>query len=56
MVTFFFGKIAPEWEGIGEASYLVTGPSIIFAIIIVAVGVSLPFLFDTIILPIGGIL
>ena len=52
----FFGKVAPDFEGIGEASYLITGPSILFAAIIVGVGVALPFLFDTIILPIGGIL
>jgi len=52
----FFGKVAPECEGVNEAGYLITGPSILFAFIIVAVGLALPFLFDTIILPIGGIL
>lgn len=52
----FFGKIAPEFENISEAGGLITGPSILFALIIIAVGLSLPFLFDTIILPIGGML
>ncbi len=52
----FFGKIAPEFENINEAGYLITGPSILFALIIIAIGIFLPFLFDTTILPIGGIL
>jgi len=52
----FFGKIAPEFENISEAGYLITGPSILFALIIIAIGIFLPFLFDTTILPIGGIL
>ena len=52
----FFGKLAPEWEGINEAGSLITGPSILFSLIIIAVGLLLPFLFDTIILPLGGLL
>lgn len=52
----FFGKVAPECEHATEAGYLITGPSILFTLIIIAVGVLLPFLFDTIILPIRGIL
>lgn len=52
----FFGKLAPEWEGISEAGSLITVPSILFSLIIIAVGLSLPFLFDTIILPLGVLL
>lgn len=52
----FFGKVAPDMESINEAGCLVTGPCLLFALIIIAVGLALPFLFNTIILPIGGIL
>ncbi len=52
----FFGKPQPESESIREAGCLVTFPSLLFASIIVAVGVSIPFLYETIILPIGRIL
>ncbi len=52
----FFGTLAPEWEGIREAGGLITVPSIVFSLIIIAVGLSLPFLFNTIILPLGGLL
>jgi multicomponent Na+:H+ antiporter subunit D len=52
----FFGKPQPESQAIREAGSLVTFPSILFASIIVAVGVSIPFIYETIILPIGRIL
>ncbi len=52
----FFGKLAPGSESVQEASGLITVPSILFASIIVAVGVAIPFLYNTIILPIGRIL
>ena len=51
----FFGKPEPLSETIREAGPLVTGPSVVFASIIVGIGVSIPFLYDTIILPIGSI-
>jgi multicomponent Na+:H+ antiporter subunit D len=52
----FFGKIAPGCENIREAGLLITVPTVVFTVIIIVVGLAIPFLLETIILPIGSIL
>lgn len=52
----FFGTIAKGCEDIREAGWLINGPAVAFTAISIAVGLTIPFLFDTIILPIGRIL
>ena len=52
----FFGEIAPEYKNITEAGWLITSPAIVFTVIIIAIGLTIPFLFNTIILPTGSIL
>ncbi|NVN93062.1 MAG: NADH-quinone oxidoreductase subunit L [Desulfuromonadales bacterium] len=52
----FFGELAPEHEHVKEAGWLLTAPALAFTIIIIATGLALPFLYNTIILPIGSFL
>lgn len=52
----FFGTIAPGCDDVKEAGWMITGPSVAFSLIIIAVGVAAPFLLDTILLPIGRML
>ena len=52
----FFGKTSPEWQGIQEAETGLTLSALVLAIIIVAVGVLLPLVLNTFLLPIRGIL
>jgi len=52
----FFGELVSEFENIREAGWLLTLPAVVFTLIIIATGLTIPFLFNTIILPIGRIL
>jgi multicomponent Na+:H+ antiporter subunit D len=52
----FFGKTPPEWQGIQEAETGLTLSALVLAIITVAVGVLLPLVLNTFLLPIRGIL
>lgn len=52
----FFGELVPEFENLTEASLFITAPAVIFTLIIIATGLTIPFLLNTIILPIGRIL
>lgn len=52
----FFGTVAPGCDGVKEAGWRITGPSVAFSLIIIAVGVAVPFMLDTILLPIGRML
>jgi multicomponent Na+:H+ antiporter subunit D len=52
----FFGELVEEFKDVREAGWLVTAPALVFAAIIVITGLAIPFLLNTIILPIGSIL
>ena len=52
----FFGEIVEEFKNVREAGLLITAPALIFSAIIVITGLAIPFLLNTIILPIGSIL
>lgn len=52
----FFGEIAPGCGNVKEAGWRITGPAVAFTLIIIVVGVAVPFLLDTILLPIGRFL
>jgi len=52
----FFGEIVEDFKNVREAGLLITVPALIFSAIIVITGLAIPFLLNTIILPIGSIL
>ncbi len=54
--TVFFGELAEDLGSVREAGLFMTAPALVFSAIIVITGLAIPFLLDTIVLPIGSIL
>jgi multicomponent Na+:H+ antiporter subunit D len=54
--NIFFGEVKPEFEGVKEAGLGLTTPAIVLAGIIVWVGVLVPYVLNTFLLPIKNII
>jgi hypothetical protein len=52
----FFGLLRDGLENIREAGFYMAFPAIILSAIIIGVGIFFPFIFNTFILPVRGIL
>jgi multicomponent Na+:H+ antiporter subunit D len=52
----FFGKLAEEFGSLSEASGWIIVPSVLLALVTMGLGFSLPWLFETYLLPVRSIL
>jgi multicomponent Na+:H+ antiporter subunit D len=52
----FFGKLDERWAGLKEANLWALSPALLLTGITLALGLAMPWLFDTFLLPVGSIL